>query len=566
MWGKFKKQKSFTRFYISYVKRVFYVVLCMILILSMVSCKKKTEEAPIDIFNDISIAPSVSPAPSAPSDTTKNELTISMPGEFDTLHPLATKNDEISNLLSLVLEPGIRLTVAGKLEPCLIERWQVSEDGLQYTFVIRENITKHNGNLLQVEDFLYTIKRIAEAEPTDSLYTRYADAIEIYEKVDEKTFRITTTRKTNEILYLLTAPILAQDYYEGTSFTTKEKTPLGTGPYMVESYTAENGFVFVRNENWWKVAPVYEKIVALPIAGERITLGSDIMGEVEVLTTPNVVAGSYVVANETELYSTITPYMDCLVPNFNRRILQDNTIRKAVSLAINRSQLIFVGLFGLGEPTATPLRPNYWAFTEETYAAIYDEKQANALLDEAGYYLDEEREEGPLRYMTNEDGTKRYLQFEILYTENPEYEYRGNVIQIIKEDLARIGIEVVITKESQEVYLERLGKKDFDMAFCNFYMYANHDITFLFSEPYNYGAYAWSDLRVLANACDSAITEEEAGIAMNALQHELLQTMPIIGLYCKESAVVCSAELQLQHNLVFRNVYANIQEWKRKKE
>ena len=472
MLQKLQKRKTFTKNSIRYSAACIVLIFACLVVFT--SCTTKEEE-PTDILSGTigQYSASLLPAPDASGVIQKKPLlTINAPKTYNSLHPLASKEDAVADLLSLVTEPGLQLAANGQLEPCLIKEWAVDDTGLVYTFTLRDKITFHNGEKLTADDAVATIKIIQKADIADCSYVRYVDAVVSVEKTDELTFTVTASRKTSEVLYLMTAPIVPKSMYDNLTLKTK-KAPVGTGPYIVEDISEDGIFTFAENTDWWKGDLVYERIVARPVDSSEVVMGANLMEQLDVLTSMQIAAGTYGAVGRYNVQTVITPYLDCLVPKVTGRYLSDASIRQAISFAINRGGLVSTALNGLGEPTAVPLRPDYYALEAEAYQVVYDVAKANALLDAAGYSWGETDAGKRMRYKENANGTKGFIRIKLLYTDGAGTEYRGNVAELMKGDLERIGIELVLEKVDATTYLERLEKDNFELAFCNFYMFKN---------------------------------------------------------------------------------------------
>lgn len=561
MLQRLKKQKIFTKNSIRFKAALTVMVFACLLVFT--SCTTKEEE-PTDILNGAvgQYSASLLPAPDASGVVGKKPLlTISAPKTYNSLHPLSSKEDAVADLLSLVAEPGLQLSANGELEPCLIKEWALDDAGLVYTFTLRDKIFFHNGEKLTADDAVATIKTIMKADIATCSYVRYIDAVVSVEKTDELSFIVTATRKTSEILYLMTAPIVPSSVYDSLTLKTK-KAPVGTGPYVVEDISEDGVFTFVENENWWKGDLVYERIVARPVDNAEVVMGANLMEQLDVLSTMQIAAGTYNATGRYSVQTLVTPYMDCLVPKITGRYLSDASIRQAISFAINRGGIVSTALNGLGEPTAVPLRPDYYALESEAYQVVYDIAKANVLLDVAGYSWGETDAGKKMRYKETSDGSKNFIRIKLLYTDGTGTEYRGNAAGLIKADLEKIGIELVLEKADATTYLERLEKRDFELVFCNFYMYRNNDMQFLLEAPYNYGSFGISNIKSQLNACDAAVTEAELKEAYHNLYIALQEHMPIIGLYYKECAVVTKKEVvPPSAKLAFKNLYADMHLW-----
>ena len=361
------------------------------------------------------------PPPASSEAAEKKTLCIMMAPNPSSLHPLAVLDEHTANLLSLITEPAIRISADGKFSAGIVQSWDISEDGLTYTFHIRKNVLFHGDyGSVTADDLIFALEKIKGSDAAQCEYAKYSSVLSSYEKIDDLTLRVVASRKSRDIFYLMSFPVIPRAYYEQLGLNTT-KLPIGTGPYFAESNTAE-GFVLSPNTAWWQEAPVYDQIIAKPVSGDELKIGSSTLEQFQVIYTSLMTANSYSAAGKNEIHQVVTPTYDCLVPNYRNEFLAKREVREAISTALNRSELISVALLGQGQAAEMPVNPNFWAYEGlESSAGVYNAAEANRLLESAGFAMDEER---GLRYAENADGSKRYLKFKLLYTESSEYAYR----------------------------------------------------------------------------------------------------------------------------------------------
>lgn len=159
-----------------------------------------------------------------------------------------------------------------KIVPSLAEDWDISSDGLEYTFHLRQDVKFQNGNDFTAEDVLYTFKRLLTVE--GSMNTELLDQVkgaaemidgsaaelEGVEVIDEHTVKITLTEPFAAFLSCLTAPGLSIFDSEATEaagdqFGMDPSVTFGTGPFCFASWSFNNQLVLVRNEDYWKAPP-----------------------------------------------------------------------------------------------------------------------------------------------------------------------------------------------------------------------------------------------------------------------------------------------------------------------
>ena len=540
-------------------KRRALSLLCWLLFL-LAGCAK--DSGVVDILGSTSDIPNASqlPLPNTTSGGTGETLRLNLP-DIASLHPLEQVSEAVGNLFSLLFDPAIRVNADGSCSANILESWEVSEDGSEYTFSIRKNVAFHDASYgtVDAEDILFCLDYIVKHE--SAALHAYVDGVESYEKVDDLTIRVRTSGKKRNLPYLFSFYVVPKEYYAPKKASTKA-LPVGTGAYAVESYAEGESMRLVRNASWWKVAPAYAAIELTPVAEGRIALGSDVFSDYEMLFTDSLAAGSLGVAGKVDVHQIRTPYLTCLVPNVYNRAMGDANLRRAIAYGVDRAKLISSTLMGLGEATVTPLSENFWAVNKAAQStAAQDKSLALSYLEKAGYRTAEDGRQ----YTINSDGTRGYLALRLLYTPSDgAYDLNGAVAQAIAESLGEIGIRVELVSQDADTYLSTLQKGNFQLALCQFYMYADQDLRFLFRDACNYGNFHDSALQQALTACASALSEEEIQAAFTELQTQLVEKMPVIGLYYAEHCLLVNSSISVPSKLCFAKVFQNINEWKQK--
>ncbi len=552
-----KKFNRAMRYIGSYTNFKNAVLLFLAVCFLLAGCKKEVEVTPFD-EGDMSTNINELPPPASSEAAEKKTLCIMMAPNPSSLHPLAVLDEHTANLLSLITEPAIRISADGKFSAGIVQSWDISEDGLTYTFHIRKNVLFHGDyGSVTADDLIFALEKIKGSDAAQCEYAKYSSVLSSYEKIDDLTLRVVASRKSRDIFYLMSFPVIPRAYYEQLGLNTT-KLPIGTGPYFAESNTAE-GFVLSPNTAWWQEAPVYDQIIAKPVSGDELKIGSSTLEQFQVIYTSLMTANSYSAAGKNEIHQVVTPTYDCLVPNYRNEFLAKREVREAISTALNRSELISVALLGQGQAAEMPVNPNFWAYEGlESSAGVYNAAEANRLLESAGFAMDEER---GLRYAENADGSKRYLKFKLLYTESSEYAYRKALCEKIAEQLKLVGIEIELVEADAQTYRSHLDSNNFQLALCSFFTNTNGDNAFLFSQ-YNYGKAPTQALAEKLNAFRGAVSSEEIKRTFSEYVEAYLEEIPTIGLHYRTHAAILDANIAAPSRLVYKNIYADIGQWK----
>ena len=177
-----------------------------------------------------------------------SDLVIGLQQEPTSLDPTADATASIDGMLAAnVYESLTTVTESGEVEPALAESWEISEDGLTYTFKLREGVKYHDDTDFDSADVIFAFNR-AMAEDSTNPSKSIFKPIGSVEAPDENTVVITLTTKDAFFLFNLAqgdAAIVAEE-----SADLNNATPVGTGPFKFDSWTRGDRLTLVKNDNW----------------------------------------------------------------------------------------------------------------------------------------------------------------------------------------------------------------------------------------------------------------------------------------------------------------------------
>ncbi len=281
-----------------------------------------------------------------------------------------------------------------ELEPALAESWEVSEDGLTYTFTMREGVTFHDGTPVDAEAAKFSFERQIDPEHPyhDTGEFAYAEftlgMIDSVEVQDPMTLQVTLENPfapflSNLAMHAasLVSPAALEQY--GRDFA---QNPVGTGPYRFVSWQRGTELVLERNPDYWRGAPEVERLVYRPIVEDQARLAALESGEIDF--TVNLPVDDLPRLREDPAFrfeEQAGMHTWYLVFNVKKEPFDDPLVRKAVAHAIDRQAIVEALLGGTGELAQNLLPPVVWSYTEDVEQYPYDPERAQELLAEAGY-------------------------------------------------------------------------------------------------------------------------------------------------------------------------------------
>ncbi|MGM0584165.1 MAG: ABC transporter substrate-binding protein [Pseudomonadota bacterium] len=361
------------------------------------------------------------------------------PPNLDPTAGAAAAIDEI--VYANIFEGLTRIDRTGAVKPALARDWDISDDGLTYTFRLADGVTFHDGSDFTAEDVKFSFDR-AMAEDSQNAQKQLFEPIESVEVVDPATVRITLKRPTGDFLFNMgwgDAVIV-----DPASAETNATNPVGTGPFVFEEWAKGDSVTITRNPDYWgepaRLGSATFKFIADPTAA----LASLMAGDVD--TFPGWPSPETVPQLEGdprfEVVYGSTEGETILSTNNARAPFDELKVRQAVAHAIDRQAIIDGAMFGVGTPIGTHFAPHHPAYVDLTGLYPHDPEKARELLAEAGY----------------PDGFEATLKLP-----PPSYARRGG--EIVAAQLREVGIELEIQPVEWAQWLEQVFRnKDFELT------------------------------------------------------------------------------------------------------
>jgi peptide/nickel transport system substrate-binding protein len=413
------------------------------------------------------------PAPAGNPDAVLVLPEQSLPTFTRNFNPFVTTG--MPGRLNVIYEPLMILNSAkGELVPWLATDYAWSEDLKTLTFTLREGVQWSDGEPFTAADVAFTFNLLKTAPGVNSTVlpalvgdSAYVDSVTA---VDEQTVAFTFNRVYTPGLYELISQVIVpehlwQDVTDVVAFTNEN--PVGTGPFTEVVNFSEQSYEIDKNPNYWQPGkPAFKGIVwkafadanaaSLAMANGDLDWSNLMVGDPAnnfVAKDPTDPANRYFILEEG-------PNMGILAMNIDRQPFDDPNVRKAISMAINRDQVVMIGEGGVVSPSdVTGLTNFYHAWKVSDPAALadwatYDVDKANELLDAAGLA----RGADGIRVA---DG--KPMQYAVMVLPAPNWIAD---LQIVAENLKEVGIELTVTPNPNfPQWLETQATGNYDMHF-----------------------------------------------------------------------------------------------------
>lgn len=397
----------------------------------------------------------------------------------DTMDPAKTGSAQVSTTLRLVGDALIAKDFEGNFVPAIAESWEISEDGLTWTFVIRQGVTFHDGTPLDANAVKFTFDRVLDPATQAVTASGLVGPMTSTEALDDYTFQFTLSEPFAPLLQFLTSSnlsIVSPTAVEemGDDFGRK---PILSGPYMLEEWREGDRVILKRNPDYaW--APEYlhqdpagafiDTIVYQSITEDASAVAAFEAGEIQQISIPATDVSRF--QDTDEFWITTYDRLGIVTLAFNVNVapFDDVEVRKALMAAVDKTDVLDAAVEGYGQPAYSYLSTGmfgYWDGMEE-YAPPFDPEAASAALAAAGWTPGDDG-------VLEKDGVR--FEFDALNLPNDSY---GRAAQVVQAYFADIGVVMNIQQLEFATVLERIASEDFSAVFMG-YTYSDPDVAYL---------------------------------------------------------------------------------------
>lgn len=379
-------------------------------------------------------------------------VTIGTTEEPDTLNPYLTQLVTGSDITTGVFDPLMRYDSTQKLIPALAESFEISDDGLTYTFTLRQGVTFHNGDAFGPQDVIDTWKMIMNKDFA-AFQTLGWDKISDVTSPDEKT----VVMKTSEVY----APFISYVGADNSSvispvaelakgpetFKTEfgRTTIVGTGPVKFTSWTPKQQIVLEKNADYWGGTPYLDKVTVRFIPDDSTQLVQMRTGEIQMA----VGAGSFGALRVDEALGiegiTVLEHPSPGWSHLDLKhvfFLRHPKVRQALDFATPSQDIVDKLLKGRSVRSMADQQPGTWAYKEDLEGRPFDIEQAKALLAEAGLTQGSDGSwsgKVPTKDPEVLDGEERTLEIELWGIAGDTSQQQ--IIQVIAQAWNQVGIK-----------------------------------------------------------------------------------------------------------------------------
>jgi peptide/nickel transport system substrate-binding protein len=272
--------------------------------------------------------------------------------------------------------------------PVLAESWEISDDGLTYTFYLKPGIKFADGTPVTPADWIWTFERARDTP--ESPWASYAAPVKSVTAPDDTTLVIELKELYAPFLSILAVNnfnVQSKARFEELGAEEYSRHPLGTGPYYFADWSLHEYYLLKKNPYYWGPAPKVDELLFNIVPDDNTRIMQIQAGEIDVCLTPPANRIAELQA-DSNLDVQIIESAEQRYINFNvtKPYLNNRNVRRALRMATNKEELIKIILFGYGEATYVVYpRAIGQFFNTDIVDEGYDTARAAALLAEAGY-------------------------------------------------------------------------------------------------------------------------------------------------------------------------------------
>ncbi len=347
-----------------------------------------------------------------------------------------------------------------EIEPGLAESWEVSDDGLEYTFHLREGVTFHSNDSFtpsrdfNADDVIFTFERQGNPDHpyhgvSGGSYEYYngmsmPDLIESIEKIDDQTVKFVLTRPEAPMIANLGmdfASIMSAEYADAMlEAGTPEKVdlePIGTGPFEFVGYQEDAVIRYQANEDYWRGKAPIDNLIFAITPDNSVRYQKLKAGECHVMPYPNP---SDIEAMKSDpdinLLEQEGLNVGYLAYNTQMPPFDDPAVRKALNMAIDKDAIVEAVFQGSAKKAKNPIPPTIWSYNDAVEDDPYDPEAAKTMLEEAGV-------------------TGLSTAIWAMPVQRPYNPNARRMAELIQEDWSNIGVDAEIVSYEWGEYLER---------------------------------------------------------------------------------------------------------------
>lgn len=313
---------------------------------------------------------------------TGGSVVVGVQQDIDSLDPHKATAAGTKEILFNIFEGLLKTDENGSLIGAVAKDYSVSEDGLVYTFNLRENVKFHNGNTVTAEDVKYSLERASGLLDGNVLVSSLKTLTSV-DIVDEHTVQVTTGSANLELIYSFTTAVIPAGSGEA-----EDGTPVGTGPFSFVSYKPQEGIVLAKNKEYWQEGLPYLDEVTFKIITSAQTALMELKGHTIDIYPYLTDSQAEELSADYQVVAAPSNVVQALFLNNATAPLDNVKVRQAICYALDKdlaNEFVLGGNSSIISSAMLPTLKEFYLDLNDVYGTGANIQKAKELLTEAGY-------------------------------------------------------------------------------------------------------------------------------------------------------------------------------------
>lgn len=481
------------------------------------------------------------------------------------LDPLYS-NDAVSNRIIKIIFNGL-LTYDDDLNmvPDLADTWEVSADGREIVFYLRKGVKWHDGTDFTADDVVFTCRQSQESG-TNANYRVYGALLDTVERIDDYTVKARYRDPSFLAFSFWKLPIIPRKAYSEAGKELFYIRPVGTGPFLLEDYSAGDFIILKSNRDFFRCRPFLERI-KFAFSGDTsrsflmlLNNEIDIMGLKYDYFVKQCNTESFRQKFEVLKYPSLR-FFKMVFFNLDHELFQNQALRNALVLSADVEKLVEEVLYGFGKPISSPMHYFLESASRNISPHGYHPEEAASLFAQAGYtdtdgdgYLDR-------------DG--KNLEFSLLAAaDNGQY---SMVQKLLIDHWKMAGVMVNPVSESGTVVSDLMDRREFEAVLTGWvldeepqFMTDWHSSSIPSEKNertgYNYAGLRDSQTDQIIEQMQKTVDYEKLMDLCFMLHKRILEKNPALFLYSVDSIAAVSRKIHAVKPTRF-GIFRNLEQW-----
>ena len=426
----------------------------------------------------------------------------------------------------------------------LAERWEISDDKKVFTFYLKKGVKWHDGVEFTADDVKFTYEFMI-SDDTPTAYDGDFRAVESVEVVDKYTVKVTYKEALSPALASWGIWMMPRHALKDKpSKSPLQRKPIGTGPYMLESWKPGQSITLTAFHDYFEGRPKIEKIFIRVIPNQTTQFLELLNGSIDIMgLNPKQEKFDTNTPRYIENYNTYS-FLDFSYTyigyNFKLEPFNNKLVRRALTHAIDKQSMVDGLLYGKGYAAEGPYKPDSYWYNKNAKGPEYNKEKAKALLKEAGF--EDIDNDGFLEY--------KGKKFTIELMTNLNNEVRSKIAELVQHSWAEVGIKTQIKVLEWATMLGDLNKGNFQAVILGWSTVLDPDQYDIWATErcggngQNFICYSNEEVDRLLTEGRKVFNKEERRVYYDKVQEILADEQPYTFLYFPYSHIALNKRFQ----------------------